>query len=278
MRDEAWVRNFLMAGGPAEYSGMPLADKRRSAPPQPSRPLSRPPSMVGALALAFGQLGDPAARRVVWLGILGALAGFAGLAVLAGYALDRAHLVEPGWLQTGLDWLGGLAVIALAWLLFPAVAIGISSLLLDEVVDAVERRHYPTLAPKRHQPWGEVILGALRFFTIVPGLNLLVLPLYFFPAVNLAVFYVLNGYLLSREYFEAVALRRLDPATARILRKANGLRLFSAGVIIAFLSTIPFVNLLIPVVATAFMVHIFHALTRDTPQVDAETLRRSGRW
>src|SRR3954471_8610312 len=104
MRDEAWFGNFLMYGGPAGYSGMPLADKRRSSPPQPSRPLSRPPSLVGALALAFGQLGDPAARRAGRAGTLVARAGFAGLAVLAGYAIGRGHLVEPGWLQTGLDW------------------------------------------------------------------------------------------------------------------------------------------------------------------------------
>ena len=45
------------------------------------------------------------------------------------------------------------------------------------------------------------------------------------------------------------------------MRKAHAAKLFGAGVIVAFFSTIPLVNLLVPVVATAFMVHIFHGLT-----------------
>jgi uncharacterized protein involved in cysteine biosynthesis len=45
------------------------------------------------------------------------------------------------------------------------------------------------------------------------------------------------------------------------MRKAHTAKLFAAGVIVAFFSTIPLVNLLVPVVATAFMVHIFQGLT-----------------
>jgi len=42
------------------------------------------------------------------------------------------------------------------------------------------------------------------------------LPLYIFvPGVNLVLFYGLNGYLLGREYFAMVAMRRLDPRERR---------------------------------------------------------------
>src|SRR3546814_18267334 len=55
-------------------------------------------------------------------------------------------------------------------------------------------------------------------------LNLLVLPLYlvliWIPPLNLLLFYLLNGYLLGREYFEMVAVRRLDLAAAKRLRRA----------------------------------------------------------
>ena len=34
------------------------------------------------------------------------------------------------------------------------------------------------------------------------------------PPINLFIFYGLNGYLLSREYFELVALRHLDATSA----------------------------------------------------------------
>ena len=75
----------------------------------------------------------------------------------------------------------------------------------------------------------------------------------------------MNGYLLSREYFELVALRRIGPVEARALRKAHRGRLFVAGVIITLLLTVPGVNLLAPVVATAAMVHLFE----DCRQRDA---------
>jgi len=104
------------------------------------------------------------------------------------------------------------------------------------------------------------IFSSLRFLVVVVALNLLVLPAYLIPGVNLVIFYVLNGYLLSREYFELVALRRMTPQSARTVRKAHSAKLFGAGVIVAFFSTIPLVNLLVPVVATAFMVHIFQGL------------------
>ena len=80
------------------------------------------------------------------------------------------------------------------------------------------------------------------------------------PPLNLVLYYILNGYLVSREYFELVALRRMEPPAASHMRKINKGRLLFAGIIITFLLTIPIVNLLTPVIATAFMVHVFHSL------------------
>ena len=75
----------------------------------------------------------------------------------------------------------------------------------------------------------------------------------FFPFVFLGV----NGYLISREYFELVALRRVGREDAKRIRLAHRNRLFLAGVGIAVLLAIPVVNLLAPVIATAVMVHLF---------------------
>ena len=101
----------------------------------------------------------------------------------------------------------------------------------------------------------------MRFALVVVVINLVALPVYLvlllFPPFNLFVFYAVNGYLLSREYFELVALRRTDMTTARALAKSNRVRLFASGVVIAFLLTVPFVNLLAPIVGTAMMVHLF---------------------
>ena len=97
-------------------------------------------------------------------------------------------------------------------------------------------------------------------------LNLLSLPVYLLvPGINLFLFLALNGYLLGRGYFELVALRRLDAGEARRVRRRFTGRVFLGGVVIAGLFALPFVNLVAPVVATAFMLHIFEALPRVEP-------------
>ena len=111
-----------------------------------------------------------------------------------------------------------------------------------------------------------MIAGVLAFIAISLALNILALPLYllllFLPPFNLFVFYLLNGYLLGREYFEIVAVRRLDMATAKLLRRTYRGRVFMTGVVIALLLTVPLVNLITPIVATAFMLHVFEGLRR----------------
>ena len=104
------------------------------------------------------------------------------------------------------------------------------------------------------------------FILVTLLLNLLVLPLYlvliWIPPLNLLLFYLLNGYLLGREYFEMVAVRRLDLKEAKGLRRGSRGRMILAGAVITFLLTIPLVNLVTPIIATAFMLHVFEDLRR----------------
>lgn len=219
--------------------------------------------MISALFKAFSQFGDPRIRRVIWLS-----AGFA-VVILVGLAIGLWVLIGwlaglTGWLDTLAEWAAGIGVVFLAWMLFPA-AIGLTvGLFLENVADAVEARHYPGLPAVRAQSLREAIAAGLKFAAVALGLNLLALPLYvvliFVPPFNLILFYTLNGYLLGREYFETVALRRLDERDARALRRAYGGQVFLAGVLIAFLLTVPIVNLVAPVLATAFMLHLFQRM------------------
>lgn len=219
--------------------------------------------MLAALIRAFDQLGDPALRRVLWIGFGAALASLVLLTLGAGYALSQAALFGLGWLDTLADVLGTLAALVLAVVLFPALAGLISSFLLDEVAEAVDRRYYPHLPPARQQRLGEQIATGLRFLAVLIVFNLLALVLtWVVPPLHFAVFLLVNGYLLGREYFELVALRRLDPAEVRLVRRRHAPRVLLAGVVIAALLAVPLLNLLVPVLATAFMVHIYQGLVR----------------
>lgn len=218
--------------------------------------------MLHALVLAVGQLSDPGSRRVVWIGLLAAVAGFILTGAAAGYLLSHTALTQIGWVDTAIDLLGGLFVILIAWMLFPATVVTVSSFLLDEVVDRVEARHYPYLTPAPRLPFKEELVNAVRLFALVAAVNLLALPLYLAaPGLNLLVYYALNGYLLGREYFGLVANRRLGSREAAVLRRSHPLRPFLGGLAIAFLSTVPVINLLLPVVGSALMVHVFHGMS-----------------
>jgi uncharacterized protein involved in cysteine biosynthesis len=110
---------------------------------------------------------------------------------------------------------------------------------------------------------GETLAITLRLTLLTLLLNLLALPVYLLvPGINLFLFLALNGYLFGRGYFEVVALRRLDMGAARRVRSRFAGRIFLGGVVIAGLFALPLVNLVAPVIATAFMLHIFEALPR----------------
>lgn len=211
--------------------------------------------MLSAFGLAIAQLGDPAFRRPLIRGLVGAALIFIALWAGLWLVLTHTHLFAIGWLDTVIAALGELAAIVLAFILYPAVAASVTALFLDEAVTAVERRHYPALPPPRRVGLAEQIVSAGRLLVLAVVLNVLVLPIYLVPAINLLVFYALNGYILGREYFESVSSRRLDPAGVHSLWRECRWMWFAMGTAIAFLSTLPVVNLAAPLIGVAAMAH-----------------------
>ena len=124
----------------------------------------------------------------------------------------------------------------------------------------MERVYYPADPPGHELPVAQSVGIALKFFLVVLLVNMLVLFLLLVPGINLIAFYLGNGYLLGREYFELAAMRHLPLAEAKQLRQANRGTMFLCGVVIAGLASVPIVNLLTPLFATAFMVHVYKGL------------------
>ena len=217
--------------------------------------------MLGALIRAFGQLFAPALRRVVVLSLAIAAGSFALLWL--GVALMLRHLPTVGWrlLDWLIDLLGVVGVALLSWLLFPAVVTMIMGLFVERVAAGVEALDYPGRGAPHRQSIRDALMMSVRLMLLTIALNLAMLPVYvLLPGVNVLAFLALNGYLLGREYFEMVASRRLDIAAVMTVRRRFGSRIFVAGTMIAGLFALPFVNLIAPVVATAFMVHVFEGL------------------
>jgi uncharacterized protein involved in cysteine biosynthesis len=213
-------------------------------------------SMIQALLLGLRQLTDPAVQRLLLRCVLLTLATFAVLIGAVAVLLFWLDLTGITWLDPVLATAGSIVVLVVAWLLFPVTVSLILGLFAEEVITLVERRHYPGLPSARGMSFGEQMASGARFLVVALPLNLIALPLYLIPGANLIIYLAINGYLLGREYFELVAGQRLPPREATRLRRAQRRRLGLAGAVIAGMLIIPVFNLVAPVVAIAFMVHL----------------------
>src|SRR5690606_35160891 len=188
-----------------------------------------------------------------------------------------AMMPDAGWagcvsLAAGI--LAGLAIaVALAVLIAPVSAL-IAGLFLDDAADLIERADYAGDPVGRGMPIGRSVVLSMKFFGIVILGNLFALVLLIVPGVNLIAFFVVNGYLLGREYFEFAAMRFRSEAEAKALRRRNAGTVFGAGLLIAAVLSVPIVNLLAPLFAAAMMVHL-HKLVSARENRSATAARAS---
>lgn len=227
--------------------------------------------ILGDFLKALGQVGDPRFRRVLGLGIGLTLALlFAAYAILATvlniFLPDTITLPLIGavtWVDDLLSWASILLMIALSVFLMVPVASAFTGLFLDQVADAVEDRHYPTLPAARAVPLLEGLRDAVGFLGIIVAANLVALVAYVFvtPAAPF-IFWALNGYLLGREYFQLVAMRRVGRAEAKAAFRRHAGSVWLAGGLMAVPLTVPIVNLLVPVLGVATFTHLYHRLER----------------
>jgi CysZ protein len=169
------------------------------------------------------------------------------------------HRLLPfhGWLGWAADIAGSIGASLLAFWLFLPIAAGIGMFYCDRVASAVERRFYPWVpqaksAPPLEQAWDGIAV-ALNVLALSIGALILALIL---PGVGLILGWMIAAYAIGRGLFVAVAMRRMPRAVAEsVYRQCRGTVLAQGGVL-ALAAYIPAMNLLIPVLGAAAMVHI----------------------
>ena len=225
--------------------------------------------MLYALSRALAAPFLPPLFKVVALSLAIAILSFGVVWIGVGFSL--AYLPTVGWRPVNwlIDLLSVVGVLLLSWLLFPAVVTMVMGFFLERIAAAIEALHYPDRGPPRRQSLREITAVGFRLMLLSIPLNLLALPLYLMlPGLNIFVYFGLNGYLFGRGYFEVVALRRLDATAAAAVRRRFAGRVFVGGAMIAGMFLLPVINLVTPVVATAFMLHMFEGLPRPTSNGD----------
>lgn len=236
--------------------------------------------ILDAARRSLANLFAPETRGVFWK-VLGLTAL---VLVMLWFALRESFLAfAMPWLSAAMpdvpDWAGWLTFVigifaslglalALALLLAPVTAI-IAGFFLDDVAEVIEKRDYPAEPAGRALPLGEAILGSVKFLGVVILGNIVALFLLFIPGVNLIAFFLVNGYLLGREFFEFAAMRFRTPAEARLFRSKHSSTVFLAGLLISGFLAIPIVNLLTPLFAAGLMVHLHKLVSRRDPTFPA---------
>ena len=221
--------------------------------------------MLRALLLSLGQLTDPPILRVFVKSMVVTLLVFALLGVGTWWCTQAALAAWLDWHADGLAAAFALFVTILAlWLLFRAVAIAVVGIFADEVVEAVEARHYPeALRTARPVPFARSLAMGLRSAARVVLVNLLMLPVYIALLVTgvgtAAAFFVVNGWLLGRDLGDMVAARHMDAAAMRGWRATTKAGRFLLGLANTGLFVVPILNIAAPVLGAAMATHYFHA-------------------
>jgi uncharacterized protein involved in cysteine biosynthesis len=221
--------------------------------------------MLPALFLSIGQLGDKRIVAVFLKSFLLTLIVLGAIGVGAFYGVRHLLL----WLHTSSSLANVSAGIVLllgalhVWILFRAVAIASVGIFADQVVDAVEARHYPAAAGSaRDLGFARSLAMGLGSALRTIGANLLLLPLYLILIVTGVgtpiAFFLVNAWLLGRDLGDMVGARHLDRDALRKWRGRTFFRRFLLGALSEALLLVPFVNLAAPVLSAAMAAHLYH--------------------
>jgi uncharacterized protein involved in cysteine biosynthesis len=214
------------------------------------------PRLFIPISRAFGQLDDRtfvgvAIRSVAW-----SAASFAALYASAVWVVHRL-LALHGLLAWGADFLGAVGASLLALWLFLPIAAAIGTLYFDRIAAAVERRFYPWLPAAEGASVVEQTIDGIAVALKVLALNIVALVLtVVLPGIGLVLGWLVATYAIGRGLFVAVAMRRMSRAAAESLYRSNRTMVMVNGAVLAAAAYLPVVNLLIPVIGTAAMVHV----------------------
>ncbi|MEM6474569.1 MAG: EI24 domain-containing protein [Pseudomonadota bacterium] len=221
------------------------------------------PFVMTPLLMAVRQLADPAVLKVLFKSLGVTVAVFAALGVVLFFGL-RWGFSQWGASDGGLAEATAAALIALTagWFLFRVVALAVLQFFADEIVAAVEERHYPAAARSAKKlPFRRDLRNSLRGVSRAVGYNLLALPvaiaLIFTGIGSALVFLLVNAVLLGRELTDMAWFRHCTE-TEQTNTPVPGSNRIALGGVTAGLMLVPFLGLLAPVIGAAAGTHLTH--------------------
>jgi CysZ protein len=180
---------------------------------------------------------------------------------IVGITWITAHLVsiERSWLDTLINWVAGILTGVGGWFMLPVLTVLLAGLFQETVIQRVDSLYYPDAKPHANLKFWPEIWHDIKFTAWALFLNLLVLPFYLF-GIGFLISILLNSYLLGQEFFEAAAGYHIGKERAKELSKRYRRIIYTGGFVITVMTLLPLLNLIVPVFAVVWMVHVYHSI------------------
>jgi CysZ protein len=171
------------------------------------------------------------------------------------------HINAPSWKVT-FGIISGAGGVAIGWFLLPIIVPMVAALFQDSLAKKIEHK-YPQL---KKQPiyLATDLKRSVNFLLLSVVCNLACLPVYFMPVLNVAVYYIVNAYLIGTCFFIEIGLRYYNLQQVTALYKKYHISIFLLGLMMVLITNIPIVNFMAPLIAIALMVYFILELKPST--------------
>lgn len=160
--------------------------------------------------------------------------------------------------STIVSWLGTGSAVIVSYFLFPLTFPLISSLFADKIFEHMESTDYDLSVDPTVNSTSSLIIASLKFTLLAVMINLLALVFYLIPVIGIGLYYLVNGYLFGREYFDMAAHRYSTVKQSKDDFKSVKKSTILVGIVITVMFTLPIVNLIAPIAAIVLMTHHYH--------------------
>ena len=182
------------------------------------------------------------------------------------------------WLDTGIPFLGNFlmygATLAAIWgstILFVPTSTIIFSIFQDKIIDQIEGQYYPEASKELKIKFFTLFFAGVKLLGWSILINIIIFPIALFWGSSLfwvPVNILITGYLISKEYTEALGLRKLSFIEVKELRNNLFWPCWLFGVIGALLFFIPIINLFAAPLVAILVLHTLNTKGYNGPISD----------
>ena len=182
------------------------------------------------------------------------------------------------WLDTGIPFLGNFlmygATLAAIWgstILFVPTSTIIFSLFQDKIIDQIEEKYYPEVSKQLKIKFFTMLFAGIKLLGWSILINIIIFPLALFWGSSLfwiPINILITGYLISKEYTEALGLRKLTFIEVNELRNELFWPCWLVGIIGALIFFIPIVNLFAAPFVAILILHTINSKGYNGPISD----------